>query len=317
MTTPDEPIPLVPQMPREMRVAVVSITETQARDPHLAGKCHVIDGDTIVIRGTHIRLAGIDAPELDHPFGKQARWTLINLCKGQVVTARLKPELSHDRVVAQCFLPDGRDLAAEMVRMGMAIDWPKYSGGRYRQLEPEGVRKKLWRAAIRQRGMSTLLDDLPPIAPRPAPETASPRGQAPFGPPPPRPLPMWPTKQVSVLRRAFRRRTLRRLGWLVIPVLLVLVGCSLSSNDRTPASRAVVRPPPAAVQNATVPDIFVVTAEVLNVRSRPSANSEIVTQLQRGAMVVPHRVSGQWHAILLQDGSTGWVYDRYLSPAER
>lgn len=37
----------------------------------LKGLCHVSDGDTIVIKNTHIRLAGIDAPELDQPLGNR------------------------------------------------------------------------------------------------------------------------------------------------------------------------------------------------------------------------------------------------------
>ncbi|XAT59614.1 hypothetical protein GN278_01500 [Rhodobacteraceae bacterium Araon29] len=76
--------------------------------------CHVIDGDTIVIGKQHIRFAGIDAPELNKPYGKQAKWALVELCKGQNVTAYLTGETSYDRVVAKCFLDDGRDLAAEM-----------------------------------------------------------------------------------------------------------------------------------------------------------------------------------------------------------
>src|SRR5260370_34848501 len=35
--------------------------------PTIVGKAWVIDGDTINISGTHIRLEGIDAPELDQP----------------------------------------------------------------------------------------------------------------------------------------------------------------------------------------------------------------------------------------------------------
>jgi endonuclease YncB( thermonuclease family) len=35
--------------------------------PAIVGKAWVIDGDTINISGTHIRLEGIDAPELDQP----------------------------------------------------------------------------------------------------------------------------------------------------------------------------------------------------------------------------------------------------------
>jgi micrococcal nuclease len=49
-------------------------------------------------------------------------------------------------------LPDGRDLSAEMVKAGHAIDWRKFSGGKYRQLEPDGIRKKLWRCDARQKG---------------------------------------------------------------------------------------------------------------------------------------------------------------------
>lgn len=117
----------------------------------MQGQCWVIDGDTIVINKTRIRLAGIDAPELDHPFGNQSKWALVKLSRGQVITAHIKPELSYDRLVAECFLPDGRDLAAELVKSGLALDWPKFSGGKYSHLETQDARRKLWRADARQR----------------------------------------------------------------------------------------------------------------------------------------------------------------------
>lgn len=121
-------------------------------DKTLSGKCYVVDGDTIRIGKINIRLAGIDAPELEHPWGQKSKWELVRLCKGQVITAELEPDISYDRVVATCFLPDGRDLSAEMVKAGLAIDWPKFSGGKYSEFEPDGVRKKHWKAAARQRG---------------------------------------------------------------------------------------------------------------------------------------------------------------------
>jgi endonuclease YncB( thermonuclease family) len=135
----------------ETRVVVLD-TRRPPPPAELRGRCWVIDGDTIVINSVHIRLAGIDAPELDHPWGQRSKWTLMQLCKGKTVTARIKPELSYDRLVAECFLPDGRDLAAELVRSGMALDWPKFSGGKYRNLEPADARRKLWRADARQKG---------------------------------------------------------------------------------------------------------------------------------------------------------------------
>jgi len=93
----------------------------------IAGRCYVIDGDTIMIKKTRIRLAGIDAPELDHPWGQKSKWALVAMCKNQTITAKVTGELSYDRVVARCYLPDGRDIAAELVRVGLARDWPKSS----------------------------------------------------------------------------------------------------------------------------------------------------------------------------------------------
>lgn len=122
----------------------------------IRGRCHVIDGDTIVIQKTHIRLAGIDAPELDHPWGKKAKFAMVAMCKGKVITAEVLPEVSYDRFVAKCTLPNGDDLSAELVRQGLALDWKKFSGGKYRHLEPEGVRKKLWRVEARHRGKLRL-----------------------------------------------------------------------------------------------------------------------------------------------------------------
>lgn len=99
------------------------------------GHCWVIDGDTIVINKVNIRLAGIDAPELDHPYGQQAKRALMALCRGQVVTAVTDGSASYERTVATCTLEYGRDLAAEMVKSGLALDWGKHSGGRYRHLD--------------------------------------------------------------------------------------------------------------------------------------------------------------------------------------
>jgi micrococcal nuclease len=118
----------------------------------LRGTCFVVDGDTIVIGNHNIRLAGIDAPEMDHPYGKNAKWHLVKLTRGEKITAVFHGEQTHAREVATCYLADGRDLSAEMVKAGFAIDWPKFSGGKYRHLEVPDARKKMWRASARQRG---------------------------------------------------------------------------------------------------------------------------------------------------------------------
>lgn len=144
----EERIPRQPPAVTVRQTTQIQIVEVQ----ELRGRAWVIDGDTIDIGGTRIRLAGIDAPEMDHPYGKNAKWTLVNLCKGQEIRAVFDGHLSHDRTVATCYLPDGRDLSAEMVKAGMAIDWGKFSRGKYASLEPPGIRRKLWRCDARQKG---------------------------------------------------------------------------------------------------------------------------------------------------------------------
>jgi micrococcal nuclease len=118
----------------------------------LEGPAYVTDGDTITIQKTQVRLYGIDAPELDHPYGKQAKWAMVRLCKGHSIRAEITDEDKYGRTVAKCFLPDGRDLSEELVKQGLAIDWPKFSGGKYSNLEVAGIRKKLWLADARQKG---------------------------------------------------------------------------------------------------------------------------------------------------------------------
>ena len=118
----------------------------------MSGAAYVVDGDTIRINKTQIRLFGVDAPEIDHPYGKKAKWALVSLCKGQTIRAEVTEKDAHGRTVARCYLPDGKDLSAEMVQMGLAIDWPKFSGGKYLSLETPDARKKLWLADARQKG---------------------------------------------------------------------------------------------------------------------------------------------------------------------
>lgn len=134
-------------------------SRTSAEKTILRGAAYVVDGDTIVIQKTQIRLFGIDAPEMNHPYGKKAKWALVSLCKGQQITAEVTDTDAYSRTVAKCTLCDGRDLSAEMVKLGLAIDWPKFSGGQYSALEHPDVRRKLWLADARQKGKMHLWEN--------------------------------------------------------------------------------------------------------------------------------------------------------------
>ena len=87
------------------------------------GKCYVQDGDTIRIKSTWIRISQLDAPELSTSYGKAAKWTLFNICKGKTITATLSGHMSYERHVAKCQLNDGSNLANLMIQKRMAKRW--------------------------------------------------------------------------------------------------------------------------------------------------------------------------------------------------
>jgi micrococcal nuclease len=102
------------------------------------------DGDTLYFASQSVRLYGIDAEEMDEKNGKAARDGLRFLIRtsGEI---RCHPvgKPSHGRIVAHCFMSNGRSLNAEMVAMGLALDCPRYSNGVFSHLEPKGIRSRL------------------------------------------------------------------------------------------------------------------------------------------------------------------------------
>lgn len=141
-----------PQKNQDRFNSSTKMAKTPSKGTVLTGRAYVVDGDTLTILNTQVRLFGVDAPELDHPYGKNAKGALLSLCKGHDVRAEITGQDTHGRTVARCYLADGRDLSAEMVKLGLAIDWAKFSNGQYCALELPDVRKKLWLADARQKG---------------------------------------------------------------------------------------------------------------------------------------------------------------------
>jgi endonuclease YncB( thermonuclease family) len=106
----------------------------------LIGQVSVIDGDTIEIHGTRIRLWGIDAPEsnqlcrdedsLLYRCGALAANDLYTFIAKRVVTCVPVNLDRYHRTVASCSI-DGTDIAGWLVLNGLALDWPTYSKGKY------------------------------------------------------------------------------------------------------------------------------------------------------------------------------------------
>ena len=93
----------------------------------------VVDGDTFTLSGEsrRIRVWGLDAPEWNHPSGAAATAALRGLVSGNPLHCDVLDIDRYVRLVAQCFLPDGRDIAAEMIRSGVATEYCRYSRGFY------------------------------------------------------------------------------------------------------------------------------------------------------------------------------------------
>lgn len=114
-------------------VAAVATAGTVFTAPGLGADIRVIDGDTFELDGEKIRIWGIDAPEMDEPMGEPAQRFLDQYLQavGQVNCTGFYLD-DHGRTVAQCFSPQGEDIACRIVNEGHARDWPKYSRGHYR-----------------------------------------------------------------------------------------------------------------------------------------------------------------------------------------
>lgn len=138
-----------PLLPAAAFAALLCVTPALAGD--LTGRvADVHDGDTLTLNGSRVRIWGIDAPELKQKCGGSAcgvvaRDALRALVRGRVVTCVQKDRDRYQRVVAACAV-GGRDLGEQMVRSGNALDYRRYSKGRYRQAErdAEARRAGIW-----------------------------------------------------------------------------------------------------------------------------------------------------------------------------
>ncbi|AXI48796.1 nuclease [Sulfitobacter sp. SK012] len=107
----------------------------------------VRDADTVVVKGIAIRLNGIDAPENGTRAGKEATAAMKRFVRGKTLNCKLNGERTYDRWVGVCFTEEGQDIGAVMIANGHALDCRRYSGGRYRELEPPGARSRLPQAS--------------------------------------------------------------------------------------------------------------------------------------------------------------------------
>ena len=132
-------------------VALLVCALAQAAD--LSGVPRVVDGDTLAIGATKVRLEGIDAPETDQiclsaigdrwTCGIKARDQLAAHIGGRSISCSPTGTDAYKRTLGICSLA-GEDLNAWMVQQGWALAYVQYSSA-YRKVEDD--------ARIHQRGL--------------------------------------------------------------------------------------------------------------------------------------------------------------------
>ncbi|MBE5317720.1 thermonuclease family protein [Pedobacter sp. MR2016-19] len=110
----------------------------------------ILDGDTMEVlyqnQPVKIRLAHIDCPEKrgHQPFGTKAKQALSNLCFGQMVKVQGQKYDRYKRLIAVVINDKKQVLNQEMLKLGMAWHFKKYSSDPlYAQLEINARKNKI------------------------------------------------------------------------------------------------------------------------------------------------------------------------------
>ncbi len=120
----------------------------------ITGPASVVDGDTLTIRGTRIRLHGIDALESaqictnasGRPWncGREAGRALANYIRGSDVSCAPRGRDDYGRTLAICYR-GAEDLNAWMVSEGWAVAYRRYSSAYVdEERTSRAVRRNIW-----------------------------------------------------------------------------------------------------------------------------------------------------------------------------
>lgn len=117
------------------------------------GVAYVIDGDTIVVTGTKIRLEGIDAPEMrqtcmalgkTYQCGAEARANLRNLIGKAALTCAGSHLDKYGRFLGVCTVLT-KNINREMVLGGWAVSYGAYLGD---EIAAKSAKRGMWRGTF-------------------------------------------------------------------------------------------------------------------------------------------------------------------------
>ena len=137
---------------RLLPILLISLVALPVQAQDLTGPVEALDGDTLTVDGTAVRLAGIDAPDLadwcrrggyDIPCGSISRSALLDLVVGATVECSLTGSELDGRPAALCHA-DGFEINSNMIYTGWAL--PLVDDGPYADLRDgaKTSRRGLW-----------------------------------------------------------------------------------------------------------------------------------------------------------------------------
>ena len=127
-----------------LALLLVSMTLGARLEADSAEVLRVVDGDSIKVKvdrtNYRIRLAEIDAPEMDQAWGEESKSALQEKLEKEEVALEIIDVDRYSRLVARVFL-NGRQINREMVEEGHAWVYLKYLKDE-KLLDPEAKAKK-------------------------------------------------------------------------------------------------------------------------------------------------------------------------------
>jgi len=149
-------------------LALVALAALPSRAETVSGDVRVIDGDSIVVGGTRVRIWGIDAPEMGTREGDAAKKYLKMLVKDAPVRCEDDGTRIQGRIMAKCFI-GAIDIGGVMVMSGNAYDWRRYSRGHYSEmLKLAGITPRRRQVARRAPPRPKPIEEKPAVPAAPA-----------------------------------------------------------------------------------------------------------------------------------------------------
>jgi micrococcal nuclease len=109
-----------------LAAALAALWAPPAAAEALLGPATAVDGDTLDVAGTRVRLKALHAPELHEPGGPEARDALAALVTGLLVACEVMRTRTRGRRLGYCSA-GGVDLGEALIRAGLARSCPRYA----------------------------------------------------------------------------------------------------------------------------------------------------------------------------------------------